>query len=353
VAFLLPTVFCFAQFPSWSQPLEVIGLFAVVEIVLNGFLEPIIYGKTTGISPLGLLVAAMFWTWLWGTMGLLLSTPLTVCLAVLGKYVPSLSFFTIVLSERAELKPDVRFYQRLVALDDEGARDVVQTALKQHRKIEVFDEILIPALARAERDAGRNELDQTEQEFAWRIVGELLEDGGPDHGAAARTSQTAVANASGEAVSALRPVRVVGLPVQDVADTLILRMLGLSLSLRGSTLEIISDTESPMEVVERLAEHAPELVVVSQLPPEGLTWACYLVRRLRAHCAELPIVVGRWGERGGASAAARLMANGANHVVFSVAEASERIAPMASTAGQSQAMPLAVQVGGQLGGQLG
>ena len=121
VAFILPLVFSFAHFPGWAKPLEIVVLFAVVEAALTSFLEPVIYGKTTGISALGLLVAAMFWTWLWGTMGLLLSTPLTVCLAVLGKYVPSLWFFAALLKEEADLEPDVQFYQRLVARDRDGA----------------------------------------------------------------------------------------------------------------------------------------------------------------------------------------------------------------------------------------
>ena len=138
--------FPFAHFPGWAKPLEVVALFAIVEAVLTSFLEPVIYGKTTGISALGLLVAAMFWTWLWGTLGLLLSTPLTVCLAVLGKYVPSMWFFAALLKDEAELEPEVRFYQRLVALDREGAVAVVEAALKQRPRVEVFDEILVPAL---------------------------------------------------------------------------------------------------------------------------------------------------------------------------------------------------------------
>ncbi|MCA1685113.1 MAG: AI-2E family transporter, partial [Planctomycetia bacterium] len=109
VAFVLPLVFSIASSESgWTQPLLVFGLFAVVETALNSFLEPVIYGKTTGVSALGLLVAAMFWTWLWGLLGILLSTPLTVCLAVLGKYVPALGFFATLLGEEADLDPDVR-----------------------------------------------------------------------------------------------------------------------------------------------------------------------------------------------------------------------------------------------------
>src|SRR4051812_2792640 len=157
VAFVLPLVFSFAHFPGWAQPLEVVALFAVVETALNSYLEPVIYGRTTGVSALGLLVAAMFWTWLWGTMGLLLWTPLTVCLAVLGKYVPSLRFFAALLGEEVELEPNVRLYQRLVALDRDGATEIVETAAKEMPRAELFDRVLIPALSRAERDFEREE----------------------------------------------------------------------------------------------------------------------------------------------------------------------------------------------------
>ena len=122
VAFALPMIFSIANFPGWVRPLEVVALFGACEIGLNSFLEPVVYGKTTGVSALGLLIAAMFWTWIWGALGLLLSTPLTVCLAVLGKYVPSLNFLAILLGEKVELAPDVKLYQRLVALDRAARR---------------------------------------------------------------------------------------------------------------------------------------------------------------------------------------------------------------------------------------
>ena len=92
-AFALPLLFSVAAYDGWTKPLELIALYTVIEVAANMALEPLIYGKTTGVSALALLVAAMFWTWLWGPLGLLLSTPLTVSLAVLGKYVPSLHFF--------------------------------------------------------------------------------------------------------------------------------------------------------------------------------------------------------------------------------------------------------------------
>ncbi len=155
-AFTLPFVFSIANSShSWHQPLLVIALFGVIEVAANSFLEPVIYGKTTGVSALGLLVAAMFWTWLWGALGLLLSTPLTVSLAVLGKYVPSLSAFATLLGEKSELAPDLRYYHRLIAMEPDAATDQIDEALTQQPRAEVFDEILLPALSRAERDYAR------------------------------------------------------------------------------------------------------------------------------------------------------------------------------------------------------
>jgi predicted PurR-regulated permease PerM len=328
VAFILPLVFSFAYFPDWLHPLEVVVLFAVVEAALTSFLEPVIYGKTTGISALGLLVAAMFWTWLWGTMGLLLSTPLTVCLAVLGKYVPSMWFFAELLAENAELEPDVRFYQKLVALDREGAIRVVEAELAKIPRVEVFDRILVPALRRTERDAGRANLGDSQQEFMWSVVAEILDhlEGQPDHSLAGLTYASGVTTKSNDEQAPSEPIRLAGLAVEDTSDTLVLRMLCQLMAGSGCQLELIDDASSSLQVAEHVAECAPDLVIVSHVPPQGLTMARYLVRRLRAQSPETPIVVGRWGEKAGArSASRRLVENGASRVVFTLAEARTRI----------------------------
>jgi predicted PurR-regulated permease PerM/methylmalonyl-CoA mutase cobalamin-binding subunit len=330
VAFLLPLVFSFAYFPGWAQPLEVFALFAVIEVLLNSFLEPVIYGKTTGVSALGLLVAAMFWTWLWGTLGLLLSTPLTVCLAVLGKYVPGLGFFATLLGEEADLDPDVRFYQRLVALDREGALAVTEDALKRWPRAEVYDRILIPTLSRAERDAGRDELGEQEQAFVWQVIGEVVDaqEGVPELSLQALAPAADQEKASGGVAPdpEAAPIELIGVTAVDTSDALVLKMLAQLLAPSGCRMEIIDDVESPLQVAERVAEHEPRLVVLSHVPPEGMTQARYLVRRLRARCPELPIVVGRWGETGAAASVAERLVNvGATTVVFSLADARERV----------------------------
>lgn len=335
IAFVLPVVFSIAHFPGWKQPIEVLILFGIVETVLNSFLEPVIYGRTTGVSALGLLVAAMFWTWLWGLLGILLSTPLTVCLAVLGKYVPSLSVFATLLGEEADLDPDIRFYQRLVALDRDGAVEVVESSLRTKPRVEVFDTILIPALSRAERDGAEGYLEEQDLAFVWRVVGEIVDDleGTPE------LTLATVATAGAEADALAEPGRnghggkaeaevpvVLGFATNNTADTLALKMLAQLLTPSGLVLEIVNDAPAPLALAGRVEELSPSLVVLSHMPPEGLTPARYQVKRLRARFADLPIVVGRWGASGNvASAAERLSEVGASHVSQSLAEAREDI----------------------------
>jgi predicted PurR-regulated permease PerM len=329
-AFALPTIFAVAHFPGWRQPLEVVALFAVVEVALNSFLEPVIYGKTTGVSALGLLVAAMFWTWLWGLLGILLSTPLTVCLAVLGKYVPSLGVFATLLGEEAELDPDVRFYQRLVALDADGAVDVVDEALRSRPRAEAFDTILVPALSRAGRDAADGSIEERDLAFAWRVVGEIVDDleGTPEltlESVAAADAAGEDGRAAGDDPWAAPPV-LMGVAADDTADAVALKMLAQLLAPSGLALEVVTGAATPLDLAERVAARSPALVVLSHLPPEGLTAARYQVRRLRAQFPDLPLVVGRWGASGNNAAAAdRLAEAGASDVAFSLAEARDQI----------------------------
>jgi predicted PurR-regulated permease PerM len=346
VAFVLPLTFSFAHFPGWVQPLEVVALFGAVEIALNSFLEPVIYGKTTGVTALGLLVAAMFWTWLWGTLGLLLSTPLTVCLAVLGKYVPSLWFFATILGEEVELRPDVRLYQRLVALDREKAFEVIEKELKEKPQIEVFDQVLVPVLSRAERDTARSELGDTERDFVWSVVGEILDKLGamPDPSPSSPADLAEGDHELNGSVPAMSPVPLVGLAVQGTSDALVLRMLGQLLSSSGCVLEIITDTDSSLQVTERVSEHSPKLVVMSVLPREGLSLGRYLLRQLRTRFGDIPIVVGRWGGSDEiAGDAPRLVELGASDVVGTLADARARVLKLAILEQKKETMASAVR----------
>jgi predicted PurR-regulated permease PerM len=333
VAFLLPLVFSVAHFPGWRQPLEVVAIFGIVEVALS-YLEPVIYAKTTGVSALGLLVAAMFWTWLWGLLGILLSTPMTVCLAVLGKYVPSLGFFATLLGEEAELDQDMRFYQRLVSHDEDGAIAVVEAALNERPRAEVFDQILVPALSRASRDALRGELAESDVAFIRRVVGEILDDReGTEEvnvNSPALPSEREPGLANGKPASP--GFEVAGVAASGTSDALTLRMLGQLLAPSNCTLVNLKDADTPMELADRVAAVSPTMVILSHLPPEALVQARYQVRRLRARFTELPILVGRWGEAGSDAASAGLSGVGPTHVAFTLADARDQILASAASA---------------------
>jgi hypothetical protein len=263
-------------------------------------------------------------------MGILLSTPLTVCLAVLGKYVPSLGVFATLLGEEAELEPDMRFYQRLVALDADGAVDVVDAALKSKPRAEVFDSILVPALSHAERDANEGYLAETDVAFVRRVVGEIVDDlqGVPEITLESVSQAQGHGQAQAERAAGPGPrPNLVGVAANDTGDALVLNMVAQLLAPLGLEMEIISDAPSPLALAERVAAAEPSMVVLSHLPPEGLAPARYQVRRLRARFADLPILVGRWGASGNVAAAAqRLSEMGASHVSFGLADARDYIA---------------------------
>lgn len=326
-AFALPLIYSIAFFDTWQEPLMVIALFLILEAISNGYLEPIIYGRTAGITAVGLLTAAMFWTWLWGPLGLLLSTPLTTCLAVLGKYVPSLRFFATMLGEESSMDRDVRFYQRLLALDQDGAVEIVEEALEKSPRATVFDEILLPTLARSERDRSREVIEPSEQEFIWRVTRDILEEleGTPELGLEALTT-----SAAPNQKESPKRFKIIGIATNDTADALALRMLAQLIEPAGCDLEIINDASKPLEVADQVAEAAPDLVLLSHLPPFGLTVARYLTRKLHARYPDRPLWVGRWKDQGDTDQIAqRLKAMGANRIVFSLDEAKERILELA------------------------
>ena len=174
VSGLLPFTLALAVFDNWMHPLLVFLLFAALELVTSNFVEPWLYGIHTGISALALLLTAVFWTVLWGPAGLILSTPLTVCVVVLGRYVPEFSFLHVLLGDEAVLEAEARFYQRLLAMDDQEARAVAALYLREHSLSQLYDAVIIPALTMAEQDRHKGALDRTREEFLFMSVKEMV-----------------------------------------------------------------------------------------------------------------------------------------------------------------------------------
>lgn len=176
VAALFPMGMALAVFPGWSQVGLTFALFLFLELTIANLIEPWLYGTHTGVSSLAILVAAIFWGMLWGPVGLILSTPLTVCLILMGRYIPQLSFLEILLGDEPVLSPQVHFYQRLLALDDEEARDIADKYLKENPIGNLYDSVLIPALSLAEKDRHMNVLDETRTKFIHQSTRELIEE---------------------------------------------------------------------------------------------------------------------------------------------------------------------------------
>jgi len=144
--------------PGWSLVLWTAGLFLVIELISNNVVEPWLYGSRTGLSPLAIIVAAIFWTWLWGPLGLVLSTPLTVCLVVLGRHVPQFEFLDVLLGNEPVLEPEARLYQRLLAGDPQEATDHAEEFLEDEYLVDFYRKVAIPALLIGEEDRARGVL---------------------------------------------------------------------------------------------------------------------------------------------------------------------------------------------------
>ena len=162
-----PILLAVGVFPGWLHAGLTAGLFLVVELCVSNFLEPVIYGGGTGVSTVAILVAAIFWAWLWGGVGLLLATPMTVCLVVMGQYIPRLRFLSVALSDKPAMSPAGRLYHRLLAMDQTAARKVADDYRKGKSDIDLCDDILIPALIMAEHDRHHGDLLPDHEKFVY------------------------------------------------------------------------------------------------------------------------------------------------------------------------------------------
>jgi predicted PurR-regulated permease PerM len=309
VAALLPLTLALAVFQGWRQPLLVLGLFAVLEPLIFLVVEPVVYGTKTGVSDVALLVSALFWTWLWGPVGLLLATPLTVCLAVLGKYVPALDFVGVLLGEAPELEPHVTYYQRLLARDEDEAASIVEGYVRASPPDQVYDAVLLPALESVKRDRGRGVLSEDDAGFVVGRTREIVEELGPP---------------PDEAVA--ERIRVLGCPARDELDELALLMFRRLAQGSGVEVEVVSATLFASEAVALARETVPDVVCIATVPPGGVAHARYLIKRVRVAHPDARILVCRWGKDGTREEVRPiLLSAGADEVAMSLIEARDHV----------------------------
>jgi predicted PurR-regulated permease PerM len=336
IAAAMPILLSLAISQSWTLPIYTILLFVVIELISNNVIEPWLYGTSTGMSAIAVLVSAVFWTWLWGVPGLLLSTPMTVCLAVMGKYVPQLQFLNILLGDEPVLEPPMRVYQRLLAMDQEEATDLVEEYLNDKTLIQLYDEVLIPALGLAEQDQHAGRLDADRRQFIRRAMREIVDDLGERHrlpvGKVDDASEEVQANSVKATADANSSVCVVCLPARDEADEIVAMMVAQVLEIGSCQAKYVPVDALASEMVEAADRHRARIVCISALPPSAVTHARYLCKRLRAQIPDISLVVGLWGAKGDiAKTRARLSCKETDQVVRSLTEVVEQIQPLVQT----------------------
>ena len=315
-----PLALSLAVFADWLHPLLAAGLFVALEVAVSNVLEPWFYGSSIGVSPLAIILAAIFWTWLWGPVGLVLAVPLTVCLIVSSRYLPQLHFLNILFSDRPAMALHDRVYQRLLALDDDEAEALANEFLKQATLDELFDKGLVPALRLAEEDHQLGLLSDTQQAFVVHSIRELAEEAGASASAGPHGPDVRHPSGPSPEREATRH-RVLCLPVRDEADEAAALMLSRLLRQRGVEVDQGSAVIQAGELLDRVRSQSLTAIVLSIVPPLGHRDGRYLCRRVRAACPELPVIVGLWCGDGLDTARQRLLAAGATQVVSTLREA--------------------------------
>jgi predicted PurR-regulated permease PerM len=176
ISAIFPLILAAAVGPDWTMAAWTAALFVIVEPIVGHVIEPMLTGQSTGLSPVAVVTSAAFWTWLWGPIGLVLATPLTMCLVVLGRHVDRLKFLDIMFGDEPALKPEELTYQRMLAGDPIEVAEQAQTILKDKPLLAYYEDVLIEALKLAQADADRGLLDDERKQRIRDVVAEVLDD---------------------------------------------------------------------------------------------------------------------------------------------------------------------------------
>jgi predicted PurR-regulated permease PerM len=308
IAAAFPLALAVAVDPTWTTLLWTAALFIVIEIVSNNAIEPWVYGVSTGLSPVAIIAAAIFWTWLWGPIGLLLSTPLTVCLVVLGRHVPQLAFLDILLGSDPVLTPTETLYQRLLGGDPDEATMRAEELLREQSLASYYDDVAIPALALAERDRVRGALDEEgvarTTESALLLVDNLAEF---EESLPAGEESTSEEEEAGEELQAPDPPDQTAPPIATPAeppvlcvgargplDEVAIAMLGQLLERQGIAVRTLSPASLHAARLREIDLDGISVVVLSYVNADSLAHARFLIRRLRRRLPHAKFIVGFW-----------------------------------------------------------
>jgi predicted PurR-regulated permease PerM len=294
-----PLALAAAVSPGWWLVAEVALLFAIVEPATGYVVEPLLYGHSTGLAPVSVIVAAVFWTWVWGPIGLILSTPLTLCLVVLGRHMQSLEFLDVLLGDRPALAPIENLYQRILADNPDEVLEKADALLEERTLLDYYDGIVLPALKLAAQDQARGLIPP---ERATRMTRSLLDviadlndhEDVPQRGPAANSDHTVTERARTAAGGAVRG-QVACVAGHGAFDDAVAAMLAQLLARAGVGSRHVPHTDVSRDRIPRFDLSATSVIALSYLDMTGsLSHLRYLVRRLRQHAPGARIIVGLW-----------------------------------------------------------
>ena len=275
-----PTVYTLAVTDAWWPPLAVLVFILGLELVGNNLIEPFLYGQSLGVSEVAQLVAAGFWSFLWGPIGLILSGPLTTCFLVLGKYVPGLKFLDVILGNEPSLDRGTMFYQRLTARDDDAATRLFSETVAAEGIAVASDAVVLSALHHlkiAERDG---DLMADAVNRCLNTIREIVDDNPPS-----APPHTAVGT---------RP-RLLIVPAKDEIDAVACELLVRLIPEDKWEVTVSASATLTGELVDNFEALAPDLVVVGSVRPGGLAHTRYLTKRILAKYSHLKLIIGQWG----------------------------------------------------------
>jgi AI-2E family transporter len=266
----MPASLAFATFPGWAETVQTIALFLTLDFVTAWFIEPLVFGRRTGVSSFALLVSALFWIWVWGPVGLLLSTPLTVCVAVLGRNVRSLRFLAVIFAEEPALTPHIRFYQRLLARDEDEATLVVERMREELGNVGVVHEVLLPALLLVSQHRSQNEITEEDELFILDVINETV-------------LQMVPADESQQVTP------VIGLAARTPEDQTALELLRAAVG--AKTMTLVPLDLSAEDAVNETIEQRPLVVCIGAISPTRGAEVRNFCRRLRNALPETKLIV--------------------------------------------------------------
>ena len=264
----IPIAISLAALEGWLRPLSVAAFFLGLELFTNLYLETVLYAGAAGVSQVALLVSVAFWTWLWGPLGLLMATPLTVCLVVVGKHVRGLEFVATLLADSPPLLPQYGYYQRLLANDLAEAADLMERHIQAGPPRSVYDALLLPALNYAERDRLEQRLSADEENAVIDATRELVADAAESIRRQEQKASSQDAASDAASPPAPKPVRILGYASNGVSDEIALGMLARAVDDFPLSIEIVSTRMLASEVIELARSEDFAAICFADLPPE-------------------------------------------------------------------------------------